>query len=56
MYFITPTIKEIDDVLNQCDDAEVNGEEKFPGMTYEQGIAYAIRWLIGQEKENPLTD
>jgi len=55
-YQVHPVDAEIDAVLNLCADAEATGEEKFPAMTYEQGVAYAIRWIIGQEKEQPLAD
>ena len=38
-----PTQDEIDDVLNQCMEA---GSSRWPGMTYEQGVAAALRWMI----------
>lgn len=40
-----PTQKQIDAVLNWCDEAEDEGRSHYPGMTYEQGVAAAIRWL-----------
>lgn len=46
-YRIQRDDSEIDDVLNDCDDQEEQGGSRYPGMTYEQGVAQAIRWLTG---------
>lgn len=29
---------------------------KWPGMTYEQGVDAAARWLLGWTDENPLAE
>lgn len=50
-----PSGDEIDDVMNQCMAAENDGTSKYPGMTYEQGVAAAIRWMEG-DGVNPLED
>jgi hypothetical protein len=55
MYKIVRTNAEVDDLLNRASDAEMDGS-RFPGMSYEQGLLYAIRWLIGEEDEDPLTE
>lgn len=55
-YRIVPTAKEIDDLLNECAKAEAEGNSKFFGMTYEQGIEAAIHWLTDAEREHPLDD
>lgn len=47
-----PTKDEINEVLHQ---AEGDGASKWPGMTYEQGVAAAIRWIQG-DGENPMSD
>lgn len=52
--FISRTQEEIDDLMNQCSEAEDTGESKYPGMMYEQGIKAAIEWLIGDTDDNPL--
>jgi hypothetical protein len=44
---------EIDDVLNQCADAEDEGRSQYPGMTYEQGVRIGIEWLLGITDEAP---
>lgn len=38
--------QEINELLNQCADSEDSGESKYPGMSYEQGLAAAIRWMV----------
>ncbi len=45
---------DVNDVLQRCDEAEENGATEVPGMTYEQGIAAAIRWITGQWSDHPL--
>jgi len=54
MHTVKRTDDEIDNLLNEC--VETEEESKFPGMTYEQGIQMAIRWLIGEEETNPMED
>lgn len=53
---IVRTEKEINQLLNECDEAEDMGTTKFPGMTYEQGIKEAIEWLSGDSNCYPLDD
>lgn len=55
MYTLKVTDKEINKVLDKCFDAEENGSV-YPGMTYEQGVDAAIRWMIGEEDIPPLED
>ena len=50
-----PSDEEINDVLNQCVESEENGESKWPGMIYEQGVKDAIEWMQGYGS-NPLVD
>ena len=56
MYKLIRTDDSIDDLLNQCSEAEENGTSQFPGMTYEQGIQAAIRWLTDNSEAHPLED
>jgi len=48
--------EEIDDLINRCFDAENNGDSKYPGMTYEQGIKDGMLWLTDEDEPNPLED
>lgn len=47
---------EINDLLEACMEAEHAGITRVPTMTYEQGVAAAIDWLIRREATNPLTN
>jgi hypothetical protein len=40
-------------LLNKVSEAIDAGTTKFNNMTYEQGIEAAIRWMTGDEDENP---
>lgn len=48
--------KEISELESACAEQEAEGGSKFPGMSYEQGIRAAIRWLTDKDEENPLTE
>ena len=50
-----PTDDEIGDVLDFCSDAENEGVSSWPGMTYEQGVEAAVRWMMGQG-DSPIED
>ena len=56
MYEVKRSEDEINDVLNKCDDREDSGGSGWLGMSYEQGVAYAIRWITGQTEDNPMDD
>jgi len=49
-----PSKTEVDDVIDQCNQAEIEGS-RWPGMTYEQGVQAALIWVQG-DGGNPLTD
>ena len=53
MVAIRVTAKEIDDYLRTVDDVATS---KYPGMTYEQGIVEALRWVLGEQDEPPSFD
>ena len=53
-YTIEQTDDMINDLLDDCADAEASGTSRFPGMIYEQGILEAIKWLIGESTDHPL--
>lgn len=36
--------------------AEEDGFSVYPGMTYEQGIMAAIKWLTEPDADNPFDD
>lgn len=56
-YTLARTEEEIDELLNECSDQIEKGGSKFPGMTYEEGIENALRWVIdGGWKVHPLED
>lgn len=53
-YQVEREAAEIDEVLNLADDAEEAGTTAYRGMTFEQGVAQAIRWITGSDAEPPL--
>ncbi len=55
MYRLVRTDEEIDNVMNKALDASVEGS-KWPGMSYEEGIDAAIRWIVGLADEDPMED
>lgn len=51
---IERTDQEIYDLLDECSEAENNGNSQYPGMSYEQGIKAGIEWVTGNVNEHPL--
>ena len=39
------TEREISDAISNVDDI---GSSQYPGMTYEQGVTEALRWVLGE--------
>lgn len=39
------TDSEVDDVLNDANDSIDEGTSRWPGMTYEQGVAATLNWI-----------
>lgn len=48
--------EEIDEQLNRAAEAADAGQSKWPGMTYEQGVDNALRWVTGQTDDLPMED
>lgn len=55
-YAIKRTNTEIDNLLNSAAQWEERGGSAVPGMTYEQGVAYGIRWLVGDIQGHPIEE
>lgn len=51
-----PSDTEIDEQLNRARDQEEQGDSRWPGMSYEQGVAAAIMWLRDETDEVPIED
>lgn len=47
--------QEIDETINLAYEALDNGS-KFPGMSYEEGIINATKWLSEEGEPNPMDD
>jgi hypothetical protein len=47
------TEADVCEVLNEVEEQIERGGSRFPGMTYEQGIAEALKWAIGDTDEHP---
>lgn len=50
------TEEEIDEVLNQAQEHTAHNVNKWPGMTYAQGVAEALMWVKGDSDDNPMAD
>lgn len=55
MYDIKRSEAEINEVVEACESV-YTGNSRFPGMTYEQGIADFFRWLVGEVDDHPYTE
>jgi hypothetical protein len=50
---VEPTDEEIGEVMDACIEQMDAGTSRYPGMSYEEGVAAALRW-IQEEGENPM--
>ena len=46
------TEDQIEDQINEAED----NRNKFPGMTYAEGVSAALRWVLGWAEETPMED
>lgn len=56
MRTVKRTDEEIDKLLNEVEEASDSGERRFPGMSYEEGVAAGIKWLLGDTDGHPYED
>lgn len=56
MLEIARTNKEVDDLLNFLIDKIEEGGSFFKDLTFEEGIAYAIKWLTDPDEPNLFED
>lgn len=47
---------EIDDQINEAYEKEDEGGSRWPGMSYEQGVLAALRWVTGEEPTGPMNE
>lgn len=52
-YAVARTPDEIDEVLNECVEAEAQGHSRYPGMSYEEGVRAGIEWALGLSEAAP---
>ena len=53
MIFGTKTSKQIREQLDRVTEAEKNGG-KYHGMSYEEGVKYALEWILGDSNDEPM--
>jgi len=53
---IAVTQEQIDDVVNDAYENIEEGTTRWPGMTYEQGVADALQWVNGDREESPFEE
>lgn len=51
-----PTQNQIDDVLALCYEQIDSGKSKYYGMTFEEGVEQAIRWMQDESDEPPMEE
>lgn len=56
MVDLVRTAAEVDAQLNRAMEAVDAGTTAWPGMTYEQGVDNALRWVTGQSDDVPMED
>lgn len=47
--------EEIEETMAKAIDAS-HKKSQYPGMSYEKGVADALRWLLEEDENNPMED
>lgn len=50
------TEEEVDEQMNRASESIEKGTTRWPGMSYEQGVDAALRWVTGQDDSEPMED
>lgn len=45
-------MREANEISDKRDEVHENSDSKYPGMTYEQGIADALDWVLDADSED----
>ena len=56
MYHVTRSEDEINDLRNEVSERIDKGGSRYSGMSFEQGIDDALRWLFGETDDHPYRD
>lgn len=51
----TPGPREIRDEENEAGSDAAEEVNKYPSLTYAEGVSAALRWVMGEEDEKPYT-
>lgn len=52
----TITDDQVDDTIDDAHQNIDQGTSRWPGMTYEQGVADALNWVMGNRDESPFEE
>jgi hypothetical protein len=47
---------EVQDQIDEAADSMAEGGSRWPGMSYEEGVLAALRWLVGESFQKPMED
>ena len=51
-----PTTDEMEEQLVKALEQNAKGGSRWFGMTYEQGVENALRWVMGETESKPMED
>lgn len=51
---MTKSTKQIADELSRAQEWSSNGETNHSGLSYEEGVEAALRWVLGEEDKTPI--
>jgi len=53
---MAPTTEEIEEQNDRAQQSISTDASRWPGMTYEEGVAAALAWMTGDSDEPPIED
>ena len=48
--------KEIYQQIYEANNYIIQGNSKYPGLTYEDGVKFALEWVLGDNNIKPMED
>ncbi|QUE25353.1 hypothetical protein SEA_FIZZLES_59 [Microbacterium phage Fizzles] len=50
------TDEQVSEAINDAYESIDEGTSRWPGMTYEQGVAAALEWVTGENPDGPFEE
>lgn len=53
---IARSAEEVQQQMDEAGAKVAEGGSQYPAMSYEEGVDYALRWVLGETEDKPMDD